>query len=223
LFSLAVSLTVGALVVAVPGAGSWDAAVALAVGIAAVWVASGWIAFRAKDWGITQSFQRVERSREERVVREATIAKTMAALAPAPAAEAGAEASGDPVPATWTPQDSLLLTCIGSGRVAGDLSAVLINAKTIVNAYPTLTELEEGLGRLEASGLVKVVRPGWFRATKEGRAVLEAGGRSRSGLSERADGDRLATGALRMVECRAGRVHIGREGYRRALKRVFGL
>jgi hypothetical protein len=219
LFSLAASLTVGALVYAVPGADGWDVAVALPVGIAAVWVASGWVAFHAEAWGITQSFQRVELSHADRVAREATVAKTMAALAP----DAEAGASDGSVPATWTPQDALLLTCIGSGRVAGDLSALLINAKTIADAYPSLAELEEGIGRLEASGLVKVVRPGWFRATKAGRAVLEVDGRSRPGLGERAGSNRLASGALRNVECRSGRVRIGREEYRRALKGLFGL
>jgi len=219
LFSLAVSLTVGAVVFAVPGAGLSDAAVALPVGIAAVWVASGWIAFHADGWGITQSFPRVEHSREERAALEFSVAEAMAALAP----RVEAEASGDPVPATWTPQNALLLTSIGPGRIACDLRPVLINAKAIVGAYPTLTELEEGIGRLEASGLVKVVRPGWFRATKDGRAVLKAARRLRPGFSVWAGSDGLASDVLREVECRAGRVRIGREDYRRALKRVFGL
>jgi|GEM_PF-534315 len=224
LFSLAVSLTVGALVVAVPGAGWWDAAVALPVGIAAVWLASGRLAFHAEDWGITPFFQRVEHSREEHAEIEASVVRTMAALAPVAEAEAEApaQAEADPVHATWTAQDALLLTCIGPGRVAGDLRAVLINAKAIDGSYFGLVELEEGIGRLEASGLVKVVRPGWFRATKQGRAVLTAGGRPAPGFAAQAGSDRLSPDALREVECRSGRVRIGREAFRSALGRALG-
>lgn len=216
-FSLVVSLLAGVLVFAVPGAGWWDTVVALSVCTAAVWVASARIASDAERWGVISLNQRVKPTHAERGALMAEVATTMAAMA-APTAQS-TEALA---PATWTPRDALLLTCIGPDVAAADVRAVLVEAKVIDGSYPSLAELEDGIGRLEASGLVKVVRSGGFRATLRGLRVLRAGGLA-SGALPRPGSDRRVHDALRRVGCRAGRVAIGREAYERGLKRAVGL
>jgi DNA-binding PadR family transcriptional regulator len=97
---------------------------------------------------------------------------------------------------------------------------VLAEADYLDRSYPSVAQLEVSLGRLEASGLMKVVRPGWFRVTREGRAVLRQGRRlaAKPGSSLR----EAIVEALREVQCVKGRVRIGREAYDVAMRRHLG-
>jgi len=65
-----------------------------------------------------------------------------------------------------------------------------------------------------------VVRHGWFRATREGRAVLRQGRRLAAAPGSNLRG--AIVEALRELPCVKGRVRIGQEAYDEAMRRYLG-
>ncbi len=207
LIALAIAVAVGAMVFAVPGAGWWDLAVASVVGVAGVWVGARVIEDRAKAWRITP------------LVDPPTQAQIEGVLAEARAADE-AEAPPTEVQGTrqWTANDAVVLRCVGRGWDSVELWWLLDTAGRLGVTYPTRRQLEASLGALEASGLVKTVRPGWFAATRTGRGVLRRG-RSLRGWRRVLDATDALLGALHDVECIGGRVPLTQDAYDRALQR----
>ena len=90
---------------------------------------------------------------------------------------------------TWTPADSWVLTAVAISRRAVDLQALIAAGDACTHAILERSEIERGLGRLAASGLVHV-EPGLrVSLTKAGKRITR---KAKGGIIER---------SLHMPEC----------------------
>jgi hypothetical protein len=242
LVALPVAVVVGVAVFAVPGADWWDALVAAVVGAPCVWIAGRFAVARGEAWGISSRLEPPPwlpvnpLGSKEVVPGDAAAGPATVGGETLGAAHPSAESvdqdlggrgdpanlgdPGDPGDLKWTGADALALQCVRRDRIAISLQWVLAEAQNLEHSYPGLAQLEVSLGALEASGLVKVVRPGWFKATRRGRTALRQGRRlaATPGLSQR---EAIVT-SLREVPCKPGRVNIGQDAYDEAIRRHLG-
>jgi len=217
--ALAVAVVVGAAVFAVPGADWWDLLVAAAVSVAGVWFAGRVVAARGEAWGISPLVDPPPWAPVNPLGSDAVLPGTATKAGP-DAGDRGADNLDDPDTAEWTRADALVLQCVGRTSGAKPLLWVLAEVDYLDHSYPSVAQLEVSLGTLEASGLVKVVRHGWFRATREGRAVLRQGRRLAAAPGSNLRG--AIVEALRELPCVKGRVRIGQEAYDEAMRRYLG-
>ncbi|MCB2412005.1 hypothetical protein LGT39_03970 [Demequina sp. TTPB684] len=116
---------------------------------------------------------------------------------------------------TWTQDDAAALRGVGHGSEPTPPHQVFARAGYPQPGYPTTAQLEVSLGRLVASGLVRFAGVGQFRATREGRRLIQHGSRGEEDAVPHELDATLA--ALREVPCRDGRVRISGELYDQAV------
>ncbi|WP_291377773.1 hypothetical protein [Demequina sp.] len=109
----------------------------------------------------------------------------------------------------WTRLDAMLLWGIGPGSAPTPLPQVLAQAGFPAGQYPSREQLEVSLGRLAASGVVKISNFVWFRGSAEGKGLVRHAAR-RGGPENAPD---VLLKAMLSVPCRDGRARISDELY----------